>query len=374
MKKGLGVLLSVCLLVLGSCTSRIPEEGEASSIVYEQSKNDTTYGSFADTFLIAGFAQKTPEALADEFRHVIYYNESMMEGVVNTPASLLINTLNESVLLSYDKQSGVFADACRDTLCDHESCLLGTSGNRVYCGADGLFVLASKDDETVLYHTDFTASDAKKLYTCKNTLSYVVQEGEYVYFLEEALDEQTNETISRIMRMKATGSDAEILLEQPGLYYYMPMGGNILYLDPNDGFVLYDTQANETSAFGSAELLPIALYGNDFYYKQNGALYRASDYGTRDAKLLAEDIQINELLFDGESIYFHDGKTVYRTDMVFAEIQEIYTAETDERISNVIVDDHMLFYHYTVRKGSSRKHHFVFVDLQTNNVLEVVNE
>lgn len=374
MKKAFITILTVSLLAFAGCTDRVTQPSESFASVSEQSESRKQGGSFEETFLITGFDGKTSEELIDRFTHVIYYNESIMEGVMNTPSSLLINTMNDRVLLSYDKTTGVFADACRDPLCDHESCLWGASGKRIYRGAEGLFFLVNKEDQTVLYHTDFNGANVKELYKSANMLSYVVQEGSYVYFLEEVRDEETDMTLSRIVRMSPDSTDTDVLLERAGLYYFMPMGGNILYLDPDDGHMLFDTQTKQSQPFGPAEMLPLALCGEDFYYENQGSVYRASAYGTGDAVLLADQIHAAELLFDDGMIYYHDGKTVYKASADFTEITEIYTAKTDERIPNVIVDDSLLFYRYTVRKGSSSKHYFVFADLQTGKTLEVVND
>jgi len=178
-------ILAVLLLGLAGCSDRVTQQGKSSSSVSEQSEIREQGGSFEETFMITGFDGKTSGELADRFTHVICYNESIMEGVMNTSSSLLINTMNDRALLSYDKTTGIFADACRDPLCDHESCGWASSGNRIYRGADGLFFLADEEDKTVLYHTDFNGANIKKLYTSANMLSYVVQEGSYVYFLEE---------------------------------------------------------------------------------------------------------------------------------------------------------------------------------------------
>ncbi|MBQ3004110.1 MAG: DUF5050 domain-containing protein [Clostridia bacterium] len=374
MKKTFIAILAVLLLGLAGCSDRVTQQSESSSFVSEQSEIREQGGSFEETFLISGFDGKTSGELADRFTHVIYYNESIMEGVMNTPSSLLINTMNDRVLLSYDKTTGVFSDACRDPLCDHESCVWASSGNRIYRGADGLFFLADEEDKTVLYHTDFNGANIKKLYTSVNMLSYVVQEGSYVYFLEEVPDEETDLTVSRIVRMSPDSTDTDVLLERVGLYYFMPLGGNILYLDPDDGHMLFDTQTKQKQPFGPSEMLPLALCGEDFYYENDGALFCASAYGAGDAVMLTDQIRVSELLFDGGMIYYHDGKTVYKASADFTEITEIYTAKTDERIPTVIVDDSLLFYRYTVRKGSSSKHHFVFADLQTGKTLEVVND
>ena len=374
MKKTLIVLLSLLLLALSGCSNRVPDEGGTSSIVSPQAETETSGGNFDDNFPITGFAQKTHEELTENFSYAIYYNERMMEGVMDTPASLLINSMNRNVLLTYDKLTGVFAEACRDTLCNHESCMWGASSKRIYCGSNGLFFLVDEEEQTTLYQTDFTGSDIKKLYSSGDELFYVVQEEAYIYFLQEFLDEETDTTVTRLMRLKVDGSDTDILLEKSGLYYYMPMGGNILYLDQHNGFMLYNTETEETQVFGSTEMLPLALFDKTFYYELDGDLYRKSNYGAGEAVLLMKDATIVELIFDGDKVYFHDGSKVYEACEDFSKITEVYNAETEQRISNVIVDDNLLFYRYTERKGSARKHYFCFVDLATGESLEVVNE
>ena len=377
LKRLLTMLVLVSVLSLLSCSHGIPDPGivsEPESSTGDSVPSGETADDFKGSFPISGLTGKTTEELAELYSPVIYYNESQMEGVLNTPVSLLIKSMNRTVLISYDKETGVFTEACRDPLCDHESCLWGASGSRIYAGSDGLFFLIGQGDATVLYETDFAGAGQRIRYRSSNELSHVVQEGSVVYLLEEAVDEATYNTVCRIVQIPADGSAPEILLEQAGLYYFMPLNGNILYRDPSEGFLLYDRDEKTSRRFGPAEMRPIALCGEFFYYESEGTICRASDYGAGEKEELVTEIEISELVFDRHKVFGYDGSEIYQISDDFSSTKAIYTAETEERITNVILDGNLLCYQYTSGKGSARKHFYVFEDLETGNHLEVVND
>ena len=379
-------LFAVALLLISAlaimpwicgCSNDIPDfsvDSNTEGTIDRPTSGNEIVSAFTGSFVVSGFDGKTKEDLINQYSSVIYYNDSLMEGVLNTPTSLLIKSMDSPILISYDKETGISTNACRDPLCDHESCLWGASGTRIYAGRDGLFFLLKQDNETMLYKTDYTGADQSLLYSSSNELSHVVQEGSFVYFLEETMDEETDTAVCRVVRMTARGSERRILLERGNLYYFMPMNGNILYLDPMDGFLLYDPEENQSDKYGSFEMRPIALFGKDFYYELGGSLYKASNYGLGNKLKLESAKSFYELIFDHEAVFCHDESTIYRIKDDFSGLDPLYKATTNERIENVILDGNLLCYQFTTGSGAARKHFYVFVDLETNAYLEVVND
>lgn len=367
------LLLAVCLCGCSNETTTSVDFSVEDSF-YISVTSEEVITSFNGSFLVRTLAGKTKEDMLNQYSPAIFYNDSLMEGVLNTPVSLLIKSMNQTTLISYDKGTGVFTDACRDPLCDHESCLWSAAGSRIYAGIGCLFFLMKQDSETILYKSDYDGAAQTVLYRSSNELSHVVQEGAYVYFLEETLDETSGNDVCRIVRISENGSDMKVLLEQAGLYYFMPMNKSIMYWDPEEGFLLYDTETKQTQKYGSSGMRPIALYGENFYYESEGALFKTGDYGFGNPLKLVTERGFSELVFDHDAVYCYDESTIYRIKSDFSGLEPLYTATMNERITNVILDGDLLCYQYTAGSGAARKHYYVFVDLETNKHLEVIND
>lgn len=371
-----GIVLTVLAVLFAGCSERVP--GEDSYHAGSQSESDASSANgFEGNFPVSGFASQSQDELLRTYPYAIYPDDRAMQRALDTPLAVYINTGNEVVLRSYDKITGNFSVACRDPLCDHETCLWGCAGKSMYCGSDGLFFLVRGDTETVLYRTDFFGNDVKELYRSGDTLSHVVQEGQTVYFLAEGEDETSGNLVGRVLRLDLTDSGAETVLSGEGLSSFLPMNGRILYYDGKTGenYRLLNPQTGEDIPYASSDILPLALYGEDFYYRVENSLCRKSDYGLGDEEVLLRDTKPSELLFGGDGVCFLNADNeIYRADGDFAHAEKIYTAPVEENIWNVILDRNLLFYTYTVGNGASRRHFFVFADLKTGETLQIEND
>lgn len=365
--KTIGCLLLVASLLLVGCADRVPEvsvESESQTVSLPSS------GSFEQPFPITGLEGKRGEELLDGHPHIIYYNDSPLEKVLYTPVVMYQKVSGMETLLAYDKATGVFASACRDPLCDHELCLWGSAGNFIYKGKDGLFFLLDREDGQAIYSTDFYGDGGVKRYESTDFLSHLVQEGEYLYFLQEGLSPETGNTVGTVIRLNLKNGETESLVSMEGLCYFMPMGGKLLYA-AGEGHRLYDPVTKESTPYGDCHLLPVLLYGEYLYYQKESTLYRRGEYGMGNEELLYEGT-LSELLFDGDTVYFYSSENViYKTTPDFAEVERFYTPETDFRISHVQIHGNLLYYSYTERIGSSRRQFAVMADLATGKTLTV---
>lgn len=366
-------ILTISALLLAGCAERVPEEGTYPTS--SQSEGDaSSSGNFEGSFPVSEFASQSQDELLRTHPYAIYLNDQMMQRALDTPLALYINTGDDVVLRSYDKITGNFSVACRDPLCDHESCLWGSAGKSIYCGSDGLFFIVRGDTDSVLYRTDFFGNDAKELYRSGDLLSHIVQEGQTVYFLEEGEDEASGELVGRVLKLELNDPKPETVLSGEGLLYFMPLQGRILYPDAETGgsYRLLDPQTGEEVPYASSDILPLALYGGDLYYRSGDILCRRSDYGMGDEEVLLSDTKLSDLFFNSDGVYFPDvDNEIYRADRDFTNVEKIYTAQVESAIWNVIVDRDLLFYTYTTGNGPSRKHFFVFTDLKTGETLEI---
>lgn len=378
------VILTISALLLAGCTERVPEEGAYSASSQKgaysassQSESDAdASGNFEGSFPVAEFASQSQDELLRTYPYAIYLNDRMMQSALDTPLALYIKTGDDVVLRSYDKITGNFSVACRDPLCDHENCLWGSAGKSIYCGSDGLFFVVREETGSALYRTDFFGNDVKELYRSGDLLSYIVQEGQTVYFFAEGEDEASGELVGRVMKLELDGSEPETVLSGKGNLYFMPLHGKILYADGETGgsYRLLDPQTGEEVPYADSDILPLALSGEDFYYKSGDALCRRADYGLGDEEVLPAETKLSELFFNSDGVYFLNGDNeIYQADRDFTNVVKIYTAQVESAIWNVIVDRDLLFYTYTTGNGPSRKHFFVFADLKTGETLEIEN-
>lgn len=368
MKKIVLAILALVLL-LTSCQSRVPEVSTESSTV--STSEAPPKGNFEDPFPVSSLTGKSHEDLLAEQPYAVYYNDMPMESRLDTPPVLYLKVSGYETLLAYDKATGNFSSACRDPLCDHETCLWGAGKALVYRGANGLFFLVEEEGVSALYTTDFFGDGAEKLYTSEDLISHPVQEGEYLYFLLERVDEETGAIQGTVCRIVLSTGDLEELLTVADLYYFMPLGGKLLYLG-KDGFSLYDPAAKESTPYGEDDLLPVALMEEDFYYLRDGVLYRKSECGMGDEKRLT-DLPVVELMFGGEALYFYGtDNRIYRADRDFSEVVVLYDPQTDASIYSVAIHGDLLYYVYSTGKGSSRKQYTVMMDLATGKTLQVI--
>ena len=365
MKKVLVIVLAMVFL-LTACAERIPESTLEESI---KDVSQAPTGSFDQPFLVTDLAGSTQEELFAYRQSAIYYNDAMMERALHTPYVIYLKT-DAPTLLSYDKATGAFASACRDPLCDHESCLWGSGDMFLYCGTDGLFFLLDNGKGQIIYSTDFFGGDIKKRYESTDCLSHLVQEEEYLYFLQEGVGEETDSTVGTVVRLNLQDGKTEDLLTMEGLYYFMPLGGKILYMG-DGGHSLYDPVTGETVPYGDEDLIPLLLYGEHLYYQKAGTLYRKGNYGMGNEETMYEKAP-SELFFDGQTVYFYGADNViYKTTADFSQVEVYYKPETDSRISDVAIHGNLLFYTYTTGSGSVRKSFVVMIDLATEDTLEV---
>lgn len=368
MKKMTLVLVAV-LLALTSCQSRIPEFSAESSTV--SASVATPAGNFEDPFPVSSLTGKSHEELLAEHPYAVYYNDIPMESCLDTPPVLYLKVSGYETVLAYDKATGNFSSACRDPLCDHEGCLWGAGKALIYRGANGLFFLEEDQGVSTLYATDFFGDSGEKLYSSEDLISHPVQEGDHLYFLLERLDEETDTIKGTVCRLHRVSGELEELLTEVDLYYFMPIGGKLLY-QGKDGFSLYDPAAKESTPYGEGDLLPVALMEDDFYYLRDGILYRKSEYGTGDEERLT-DLPVVELMFGGESLYFYGrDNLIYRADHDFSEVVVLHDPKTESSIYSVAIHGDLLYYVYSTGKGASRKQYTVMMDLATGKTLQVV--
>jgi hypothetical protein len=224
---------------------------------------------------------------------------------------------------------------------------------------------------STLYATDFFGDSGKKLYSSEDLISHPVQEGDHLYFLLERLDEETDTIKGTVCRLHLVSGELEELLTEVDLYYFMPIGGKLLY-QGKDGFSLYDPAAKESTPYGEGDLLPVALMEDDFYYLRDGILYRKNEYGTGDEERLT-DLPVVELMFGEESLYFYGrDNLIYRADRDFSEVVVLHDPKTDVAIYSVAIHGDLLYYVYSTGKGASRKHYTVMMDLATGKTLQVI--
>lgn len=367
--KKLTLSLVAMLLALTSCQSRIPEFSAESSTV--SASEATPVGNFEDPFPVSSLTGKSHEELLAEHPYAVYYNDIPMESCLDTPPVLYLKVSGYETVLAYDKATGNFSSACRDPLCDHEGCLWGVGKALIYRGANGLFFLEEDQGVSTLYATDFFGDSGEKLYSSEDLISHPVQEGDHLYFLLERLDEETDTIKGTVCRIVLSTGDLEELLTVADLYYFMPLGGMLLYLG-KDGFSLYDPAAKESTPYGEDDLLPVALMEEDFYYLRDGVLYRKGEWGTGTEQRLT-DLPITELLFHGEEIYFYSrDNVIYRADREFAQVTVLHEPKTDSSIYSVAIHGDLLYYVYSTGKGSSRKQYTVMMDLATGKTLQVI--
>ena len=187
----------------------------------------------------------------------------------------------------------------------------------------------------------------------------------------ERVDEETGAIQGTVCRIVLSTGDLEELLTVADLYYFMPLGGKLLYLG-KDGFSLYDPAAKESTPYGEDDLLPVTLMEEDFYYLRDGVLYRKSECGMGDEKRLT-DLPVVELMFGGEALYFYGtDNRIYRADRDFSEVVVLYDSQTDASIYSVAIHGDLLYYVYSTGKGSSRKQYTVMMDLATGKTLQVI--
>lgn len=370
MKKVWLMMVAGCLL-LGACAQRMAQEQSVPEQSRTVSESEYKTNLLSEQFPINGLIDKTEAELFESYVHTVYYNEELMTSAMDTPLVLYINNTDSRIPLVYDKRTGVFSSACRDTLCDHETCLWGTGGHFVYCGELGLYFLYKNEKETAIYATDFYGNGAKELYrTASYDLSHLVEENGYLYVLGEGYDEEADESYTQIIRIDTQTHEEQTLLEKQGVYYFMPLDGKILYFN-GATHCLFDNETGESVLYADETFLPIATHGGYFYYKQDGMLYRQDREGNEE--LLDKEPKTVDLRFSRDEIWFVDTEgIVCRADLAFSETKTVYIAETDSRISTIVGDGNLLFYQYSEGTGASRKHYTVFRDLQKGTELKAM--
>ncbi len=368
MKKVWMILIACCVL-LGACAQRTVTEQSNAESSTSKIESVAKIDLLTQQLPIDGLATKTEEELLESYIHTVYYNDDMMSDALDTPLVLYFLRSDLRIPLAYDKRTGVFSPACRDTLCDHETCLWGNSGRFFYRGASGLFFLYTEEAETVIYETDFYGNGAKELYrTTEYDLSHLVEENGYLYVLAEGYDDSIDQSYTQIIRIDMQNGDQKILLRQKGVYYFMPLDGKILYLD-GEVYSIADPETEESVRYADETFLPVASHGAYFYYYKDGALYCKDKDGT-EALLLAET-PLNELCFSRDHIWFSDiACNIYCTDLTFSETRTVCNTETKTRPDTVFGDGNLLFYTYSEGERESRKHYLVFYDLQSGAVIE----
>ncbi len=378
MKKLFIVIFIALDLILTSCESRITDNAVSNTVSDEASE----HASFEQGFPVPGFTEKTESEFLSDFDPAIYFNDDMMERALETPYGIYLKTSDSLTLMSYDKITGAFSNACRDTLCDHEECLWGSTGKFVYCGKTRMyFAFYGREylgGKNTLYSSDFFGNDVQTLYETTDTISHIVEENGYLYFILTGIDDEDYQ-LCKLVRLDLETGKTKVLIQSKMLSDFMPINGKILYyseVDGDDGmernFYLYDPETETKEKYGDGDFLPKALYGESLYYVQNGNLYRKLRYGEGLEQLLEEDWCGAELYFRNGSIYYSDSENrVYKMSLDFEKLDVIHFSEAVNRINNVIADANLLFYTYSSGVGSSKSIFYVFVNLENGKVFEV---
>ncbi len=376
MKNLFTVLLVVLALFLSSCGGKTTDD-TVSGISDEVNE----YASFEQAFPVEGFNGKTEGGLLSDFDTAIYYNDDMMERALETPYGLYFKTGNRLSLMFYNKITGEFSNACKDSHCGHEECLWGSTGKFVYCGKTGMYFVfygsEYLDGKNALYSSDFFGNNVKALYETADIVSHVIEENGYLYFILTGISDG-NVPLCKLVRLDLETANTKVLFQSETLSDFMPVNGKILYSSEvnsteatESSFYLYDPETETKEKYGEGNFLPVALYGESLYYVQNGSLYRRSSYGKGIEQLLEEDWCGAELYFRNDSVYYSDSENrVYKLSLDFRKNEVIHSSKAAGRIFNVIADDNLLFYTYSSGVGASKKCYFVLVDTENGKVFK----
>lgn len=323
------------------------------------------------SFQISGYDGLPKEFLLNNYQRPIYFNGSPMEALLDTPLTLYINESGNNVFVGYDKLSGVFYNTCDDEKGVHESCVWTSYGKTVFGGIDRMFFVFHEDEESVIYSSDFYGENKKKLYRSDYSVQKVVQEGEYIYFLESGIID--GETADNIYRLNLADSTIELLLSQKDIYYFMPMNGKLLYSSPTDNnYYIFNPKDKSSKLYADSAMLPIAFYKNSMYFEHEGFICRRDDSGVGKTEYLFEG-DYSSMFFTENYIYryvYNDG--VYKHDYEFSINEPIYSLKDYPRTSVCSVSEEALIFRYTLGENSGRETHIVIVDLKTKELFDAV--
>lgn len=365
MKKLLVLCLSLIILLCGC--------GEVQETTSAVSRPVPTAKKLAElSFQVSGYDGVPDEFLLNSYDPAIYYNGLPMERALDTPLTLYINESGNNVLVGFDKLSGVFYNTCDDEKGVHEDCIWTSHGKMVFCGTDRIFFVFYGDDDSAIYSCDFRGENKTKIYSSNYSVEKVVQEGDYLYFLENGVDDN-GEVTDCVYRLNLVTLNAELILSQDNLYYFMPMSGKLLYLSPETNqYYIFDPSTGNNSLFSEEDMLPIAFYRNSFYYLQEGFICRRGENGFGKTEYLSDE-QSSKLFFVNDSVYryaYNDG--IYKHDLGFAQSEQIFSLKNYKRASVCSVSDEMLVFTYTLGEGSAREVHLVIVDLATKEQIDAI--
>ncbi len=374
--KRLGALL-IGILLLSSC-SRLsedvpsgPDKSQGTVSETEQTWEDLLNRSFP----IDGLSGKSEQELVQSYPRAVYYTDYGMTGVLNTPTCLLMSHL--PVPMVYEKTTGSFRLACRDPLCDHETCIWNQLETLLYYGEERLFFV--KHEEHAIYMSDMDGEHPEKVYSNDgDLLSHLIQEGEYLYFTEESIDAQTEESNNRLLRVHLPTGRSELLLDLRTGFEFLPLNGTILYWDDQDSCIWQWNPDGERTKLWGEDVLPIASYQGWVYYSTAEGLFRAPVDALTDGQLVLSPAR-GETWFEQGHIFVAERTKIadgYQTQLFASEldgsnytlIADFVTDGKPDAVDEVWSDGTMLYVNYQTeqdRRGDMRAKHASILCLAT---------
>ncbi len=364
MKKVIPILLLIMLLLCGCI--------DDSDMPTTSSEAEPEVQMLADmSFRISGYNGIPKNILINNYKSPIYFNGSQMERTLDTPLTILINESGNNVFVGYDKLSGIFYNTCEDKKGIHEKCIWTSHGKIVYRGTDRIFFVFYEDDRSAVYSCDFYGENITKLYQSDYSVEKVVQEGEYIYFLESGIID--GETIDCVYRLNLNDLKKDLMISESGIYYFMPIDGDLLYKSPSDNnHYIYKLKDKSSKFYADETVLPYAFFKNSLYFEQDGYICRRGDGGLGETEYLFEG-KCSGLYFTEHYIYRYvhsDG--VYRYDYGFNAGEFVFSLKDYKRSVVTSVSDEMLVFTYSIGEGSSKEIHLVVVDLKTKDKFDAI--
>lgn len=314
-----GFLLLLCLaLLLSACARKKDTEGsfdgsDVSESPYKPGENgywdlnDLVWGEVE--FPVTGLYGVPHETLLQAETPVF---SAMSFSGLELADFFLFELIRSScpIPFVYDKSTGRFSYACSDPLCTHEHCIW-SNRYTIYSGGDELFLIRHEGAGYAIYSSGVHGENPRKLYESADWIGELIKDGDYLYFLEQPYDKETDEAYVMLMRVSILGKTSRKLLLD--VSNFLPLGDRVLYVDAEDwNCYFYDIEAGEKTLFEESCYL-VAAYGGWIYYDIDGTLYRA----------LQEDPSVREqILTDYSDLAIAGDRLYYARSEVFATSEE----------------------------------------------------
>jgi len=379
-KKTLSILLFMLLTITPITTgcSRMGDTNELSDSNMIDTSDDSqwTCDSLYDSnfqWKVNGLFGATDDELSDYYSNTIYCNDMMLEMYAATPISLLLGTRNELTYLVYDFSSGTFTSACKDSICDHESCVWRAPNVFFYHFGNAIFIV--RTDEKTIYKADSNGENVMKIYTGSEIPCDLKYLDGVLYFQEYGVESGSDDTFYTLYSI-ADCDNAKALLTSRGennALSYLPVGnGSVLYCTASDT-LFYDSTDNSTTVIGS-DIFLRAYESGTVYYETNDGFYASSNVDLSDSVKLTQEWADVKFICDRQ-IYYSD--TVDGIDGLYVSNvgeetpQLVYAwkekGETAYRIGN-------LLFVQRSHDGKERYSIFEMVDLSTGETFTFTNK